>query len=338
MSQVPWGPEGILLAIGGSAGTAVPPISTINVYDLSSKKWTKQSTDEPAPQYRFDPCAAVASAPDGSSHNVYFYGGQNLLPQKQLDDMWILTIPAFKWIQVDQRDQPAPRARSGHTCDIVGSQMVVIGGTIDDDDCDSPGIFVFDASKLQWMPGYSAALGGFGSGNGGSSGGGQSGSGGRGAYKVPESIISVIGGNGDGGATVTEPFQTADPSGPIATGNPTQYKYTTFLPAPTFPPSADLNGPKVGGIVGGVVGGLALVFFLFALAYWLYRRKVSALRHKNLFSTNFDRQDSVLHRRGFLSSSNGKNPSAVDLNELQGEPSFWGVLLSPRRSLKVVNH
>jgi len=336
-------------------------MNMVDVYDLSSKEWTKQSTDGPTPLYRVNPCAAVASASDGSSHNVYFFGGQNLVPyarQKQYDDMWILTIPAFKWIQVDQKDQSVPPARAGHTCDIVGSQMVVVGGFVGEQlSCDSPGIYVFDTSKLQWVTGYSAALGGFASGNGG-------GSGGRGAYKVPESVISIVGGNGDGRATVTQPFRMADPSGPIATGNSAQYKYTTFLPAPAAtgpsPGAGDAtpNGPKVGAIVGGVVGGLVfLVSLLFALAYWLYRRKVSELRRDSLASPGFDRPDSLLRQKGLSSGSGGwrnNNPNVVDLNELQGkplnelqgeplnelpgEPSFWGALLSPRRSQRVVNH
>jgi hypothetical protein len=348
LSQVPWGPEGILLAIGGGTNATFSQMNMVDVYDLSSKDWTKQSTDGPTPRYRVNPCAVVASASDGSSHNVYFFGGQNLVPyaqQKQYDDMWILTIPAFKWIQVDQKDQSVPPARAGHTCDIVGSQMVVVGGFVGDQlSCDSPGIYVFDASKLQWVTGYSAALGGFGSGNE------------RGAYKVPESVISIVGGDGNGRATVTKPFKMPDPSGPIATGDPTQYKYTTFLPAPTVhvttgadgsvtttttTPSPEIdndnpNGPKVGAIVGGVVGGLVLLtLLLLALAYWLYRRKVSEFRYSSSVSTDFDKQDSSFHRGQRNSISN--NPSVVDLNELQGEPSFWGVLLSPRRSLRVVN-
>ena len=106
-------------------------------------------TDGPMPLYRVNPCAFVGSAPDGSSHNIYFFGGQNLVPykeQKQYDDMYILTVPAFKWILVDQSKQAVPPARAGHTCDIVGSQIIVAGGYTDPNlSCDSPGIYVFDA-------------------------------------------------------------------------------------------------------------------------------------------------------------------------------------------------
>ena len=91
----------------------------------------------------------------GSSYQVHLYGGQNLVPagqQIQYDDMWILSVPSFQWIQVDTSSQSNPAARAGHTCNVMDGQMVVVGGYVGTQlSCDSPGTYVFDLSKLQWV-------------------------------------------------------------------------------------------------------------------------------------------------------------------------------------------
>ncbi|KAF8538422.1 hypothetical protein BDD12DRAFT_741343 [Trichophaea hybrida] len=367
---VPWGNEGILLAIGGGTNETFSQMNVIDVYDLGTQKWTKQSTDGPTPKYRVNPCAVVASAPDGSSHNVYFFGGQNLVPyaqQLQYDDMYILTVPAFTWIQVDMKDQAVPPARAGHTCDIVGSQMIVIGGyTGQELSCDAPGFYVFDASNLQWTTSYSAEAGGFGSNNG---------KGGANTYRVPQAVINVVGGSGDGGAKVTKPMKQADPDSPIITAGATNYKYTTYLPRPTIAvstapdgtvttstvtpnPNAINKGPNIGAIVGGVVGGIVfMVLILLGGAFWLYKRKIRELRASSGrlppaaargykeggeagLMAGENRHDTIaeLPGDGIHRQRRDNTGSSTDLNEMQGEPTFWGVLLSPRRSLRVVNH
>src|SRR5438034_2148007 len=138
-------------------------MNIIDVYDIATSTWYKQATSGTTPEIRVNPCAVAASAADGSSTQVYLYGGQNLIPygnQIQYDDMWILTIPSFTWIKVDTNNQAVPPARAGHSCDIWNSQIVVTGGYVGQDlSCDSPGIYVFDASELKWKNKY-VALGG----------------------------------------------------------------------------------------------------------------------------------------------------------------------------------
>jgi hypothetical protein len=77
-------------------------------------------------------------------------------------------------------------------------------------------------------------------------------------------------------------------------------------------------------------------------AYIWYRRKIRELREasgKLLESPDPSRRMSAAGRKesgvGESAGSEG-NASATDL--LGVEPTFWGVLLSPRRSLRVVNH
>lgn len=244
------------------------------------------------------------------------FGGQNLVPagdQIQYDDMWILSIPSFTWIQVDQSKQAVPYARAGHTCHIWDGQMVVVGGYVGQDlSCDSPGIYVFNASSLTWGTQFTslsgppttnnqgAANGGLGDSNpfsqqlaqkGTNSSAGLEGSYG---YQVPAAVISVIGGAPTGGATVTAPVQSAT-SGPLATGKPQTYTVagpSGSIVTETATPNGggganngyNSHGTNVGAIVGGVLAG---VFFLLAcylgFCAWLYRKQLTLYKnHVNM--------------------------------------------------------
>lgn len=256
-----FGTDGILLGLAGGTNQTLTQMNVIDVYDIASSTWYKQSTSGSTPQTRVNPCAVVAAAPDGSSYNVYMFGGQNLLPadnQTQLNDMWILTIPSFTWIEVDQSKQAVPYARAGHTCNIYDGQMIVVGGYVGTDlSCDSPGIYVYDMSSLTWVEQFTALTSSNSSRSGSSSisgsittssgktsptdtlasnpfnqqpaqisndtdAGGLEGSYG---YNVPESVISIIGGASTGGATVTAP-QVTPTGGPLATGKALTYTVT----------------------------------------------------------------------------------------------------------------
>ena len=135
-------------------------MNEIDIYDIATSSWYIQSTSGPSPPIRVDPCAVVAAAPDGSSYNIYMFGGQDLSPlgsQTEHDDMWILTLPSFTWIQVDQNGQSVPYGRSGQTCNIWDGQMVMVGGYVGPDlSCESPAIYVFDLSNLQWVQQFTA--------------------------------------------------------------------------------------------------------------------------------------------------------------------------------------
>ncbi|KAK5114541.1 hypothetical protein LTR62_002476 [Meristemomyces frigidus] len=279
-----FGDQGILLALAGGTNQTFTQMNNIDVYDIASSSWYKQATSGSTPTIRVNPCAGIAAAPDGSSYNIYMFGGQNLTPygnQSQFDDMWILTLPSFTWIEVDQSGQSVPPGRSGHTCNVWDGQMVVVGGYVGDQlSCDSPGIYVYDLGKTQWVqqftalsPGGSAtsssssssSSSGSGSGNGSKPGPGSSSFNSTGSnnplnqqpaqlanasapgglegsygYTVPEAVIKVIGGSPSGGATVTAPVVTAT-SGPLATGKPITYTVTGSNGAVTTETSSPNN-------------------------------------------------------------------------------------------------
>ncbi|KAF7560354.1 hypothetical protein G7046_g3794 [Stylonectria norvegica] len=211
-----WGELGVLIGLaGGTADTFTHDLSSLDVYDIANSKWFHQETSGDAPGVRVNPCVVIASAPDASSFQIYLFGGQNLQPagdQIQYDDMYILTIPSFTWIKVDQDKQKVPPARAGHTCSMYDGQMIVVGGYVGDSVPCDPGFYVFDATSLTWKDKFEAGdhdadfhadnavlAGSYG-------------------YSVPKAVQDVVGGSQDGGATATTPAAGPATGGPFATG------------------------------------------------------------------------------------------------------------------------
>ena len=373
-------------------------MNIIDVYDIATSTWFKQATAGPTPEIRVDPCAVVVAAADGSSYNVHMYGGQNLIPfgqQKQYDDMWILTIPSFTWIKVDMAGQSNPPARAGHTCNVWDGQMIVVGGYVGQDlSCDSPGVYVFDLSKLKWQTQFTALAGSNSqdqqpSQQKNSEDSNKIGLSGSYGYQVPVAVQSVIGGNGNGGASLTTPVQSAT-LGPIATGKPATFTVTqngavvtqTGQPDPRNPTSPSYvnkkSGPNIAAIVAGVVAGLfAIAAAYFAFCAWVYRRQLALYKNHVAMSQRAAMTGTGAEKGGYLgippqSSSGSTRPGKSSTDEPIGpaassggpqsvntppkgvggsgsvnsstddlmagqEPSFLGVLLSPRRSLRVIN-
>jgi hypothetical protein len=339
------------------------------------------------------------------------YGGQNLQPaaeQTQKDDMWILSVPSFTWIEVDQQNQ-VPYARAGHSCHVWDGQMIVVGGYIDPNlSCESPGIYVFNMTSLGWSDQFTALTGdrakqvyngqqdsagnplaqqanqrGFGS---------SAGLEGSYGYSVPKPVQDVIGGQATGGATLTAPVQTPT-GGPLATGKPQTYTVTGPNGA-TITEYANGNashngpsGPNIGAIIAGVIAGVFFVIACyFAFCAWVYRKQVQIWKdHAAMVQTraNNEKQNTFTSSSGKNSSERppgtlgssrggaaagsfdiGRGASAEHGNTAYGgpagewrrrdsdagsvhddllsgqEPSFWGtrgVLLNPRRSLRVIN-
>ncbi len=249
---------------------------------------------------------------------MYMFGGQNLVPfgsQIQYDDMWILSIPSFSWIEVDMKDQATPPPRAGHTCNVWDGQMVVVGGYVGQDlSCDSPGVYVFNMTSLEWSNSFVSLTGGGRSGRSSNSDNGQEGDddeaegqdldnpfsqhpGQRGGednkraglegsygYRVPDPVLRVIGGNPIGGATITAPVQTAT-AGPLATGEPITYTVTgpdgaVITQTVNGPGSGADSGPNVGAIVAGTIAGvLGLLVLYFAFCAWLYRKQLKLYKN-----------------------------------------------------------
>ncbi|TVY48258.1 Kelch repeat-containing protein [Lachnellula occidentalis] len=291
-----WGDEGIILGLAGGTNTTFTEMNIIDIYDVANSTWYKQSTSGSSPPIRVDPCAAVAAAPDGTSFNVYLYGGQNLLPadnQTQFSDMWILTIPSFTWVQVNMDGQSQPPARAGHTCTMRDGQIVVVGGYVGAEiSCDSPGIFVFNASSLQWSNGFTA-LASSGSESENQQAQDSSVLQGSVGYQVPGLVQSIIGGSSQGGATATSPAAGSATAGPIATGKPPSFTVTksgSTVVQTSNPTGASASGgagqsskksgPNVGAIAAGTIAAaLAVLAGYLAFCTWLYRRQLNLYKN-----------------------------------------------------------
>ncbi|KEY64791.1 hypothetical protein S7711_08070 [Stachybotrys chartarum IBT 7711] len=410
-----WGEAGILIGLaGGTNDTFVRDLEYLSVYDIKNSRWYHQQATGDIPGVRVNPCAVVATVPDGSSFQVYLFGGQNLQPyddanpralqeeQTQYDDMYILTIPSFTWIRVDQSGQDTPLPRAGHTCALQDSQMIVVGGYVGQEDrCDSPGIYVFDVSTLEWKSNFAAAdhPADFSTGNSvlDSSYG----------YRVPEIVQQEIGGDDEGGATVTTPAVGEATQGPFATGQAPRFTVTATgagptatvtNPGPDGTEASSDGGPQPGLIAAGVIAGLAGALALYlGWCAWVYRRQVKAYKQHIAAANRYGAasnasfgaaglfggrrassrrtQASGHSRWGWMgsgrepdwlsepkwqsdeppssSSATATNSAGRSVNDgrprssgsggsteglLDGqEPSFFNVVMGPRRALRVVN-
>ncbi|KAF8466025.1 hypothetical protein BDZ91DRAFT_218015 [Kalaharituber pfeilii] len=221
------GKDGMLVVIGGAVfNTTIhsqPSLHTINVYDIASQKWFTQESS-PASNSNSTPsastdverggyCAVAVSARDNSSHNIYMYAGRswrmaNSDPAHQADnaelvgDMWILSLPSFTWI--------GPVAMGGmdavggstkledHRCAVMQNRyMVVYQGREWGEQgyvCNrNRGIRLFDLQSMEWTTRYEFSND-------------------PAPYRVPKVVYDVIGGDENGGATLTLPKAYVDPT------------------------------------------------------------------------------------------------------------------------------
>ncbi|EFX03173.1 hypothetical protein CMQ_3102 [Grosmannia clavigera kw1407] len=294
---VPVGEQGILVAIGGvvypdfvttvhqssnaTASKAQSPefMTTIDVYDVFNKTWYQQTTTGGGPGQLALACSVLATAADASSFNIYLYGGYDGLAafDDYSDDVWVLSLPSFTWTQVFAGN--TSHGRAGHRCLLpYPDQMFVVGGSAtmsETEPCAEGGILqVFNLSSTEWLTSYNPEK--------------------WSNYTVPDAVVKVIGGNGQGGATATEPavsggwdtaalgavFSTA-----YKTSIPTYYPYSlaTTTTSGTNSTSTAVPTPKATGSHGskvpsflppllGVICGL-MALSLCVLGFVLYRRR-----------------------------------------------------------------
>lgn len=52
-------------------------------------------------------------------------------------------------------EDDAPDGRAAHSCSFVGSQLIVIGGYVQDiDDCDDDPVSILDVERMEWLEQY----------------------------------------------------------------------------------------------------------------------------------------------------------------------------------------
>lgn len=93
-------------------------------------------------------------------HHIFVYGGHasnrtTQIQEGQDTDVYILSIPSYTWTYVGNNLTSQPVARAGHTCELVGDQMIVIGGYISEDYlCEQPGVYILNTTSLAWSTDY----------------------------------------------------------------------------------------------------------------------------------------------------------------------------------------
>jgi hypothetical protein len=267
--------------------TARPPeciyltcLQKIHIYDINSGKWYNQTasgevskskyslvvlctfcrellpTDILSRLYRllFRPVASRLSllCMRLQAFDRYIYGGYGFGNPAAFDDVYILSLPSFKWVKGYPLGGDSNQFGHGGCSATVMNpdQMMVIGGWFPNTsfvDC--------DASSAQGQ--HNMILGG-------NTGKEENSLWDKydpnlSAYVVPSMVIAAIGGGSTGGATVTSPSTWDHPDLKVYTGSP----------------NWNTSGKKnIGAIAGGVVGGLAvLIIVLSLILLCLHRRK-----------------------------------------------------------------
>lgn len=292
---VPVGEQGILVALGGvtypgyvsggftssneTASVEQSPafMTTIDVYDVSSKTWYTQETTG-GPGTLAQGCAVMQPAQDYSSFNIYWYGGWDGLHPTNAsywdDAVWVLSLPSFTWTQV-AASRGSGRGRAGHKCVMpYPDQMMVIGGIPVYPDTgpncitgDDTLIELFNVSSAQWLDRYDPTV--------------------YADYQVPSAVRSAVGGEATGGATRTAPaggwdnsslgsiFQVAYATSKLTTYYPYNEASSTAVVLPTVTPTAKHKSSGTPSYLGPVLGVILGLVFLSSLivGILLWRRR-----------------------------------------------------------------
>ena len=183
IEPVPFGPNGLVAIFGGetsnsssyATGDNERTMNMITLVDPVTNQWYQQNTTGgPAPLGRSkfchvgvgDPRALTNSNPSISTYEIFMYGGYGGVlgsEAEQFDELWVLSLPAFTWQQLDSSHKSA---RIGHTCHLVGKRQLLSIGGIDATQTDpwsTPdltnwnGLGVFDMTVAHWASGFNAS-------------------------------------------------------------------------------------------------------------------------------------------------------------------------------------
>ena len=174
------GEQGALVVIGGQGQ---PTLDRVLIFDIAGGNWYSQPTSSNIiPRGRTDACAVAASAEDGSSHNIYLYGGrvEGEGGGTPLNEMLVLSMPGFVWIDgpsISGGDEGG--ARISPMCNRVSEKYFVVNrGWRGDNVCfgqSQSGVALFDMSEGKWTSKFEPNDGA--------------------VYQVPEFIQKDIGGS-----------------------------------------------------------------------------------------------------------------------------------------------
>ncbi|KAJ5152503.1 hypothetical protein N7492_009783 [Penicillium capsulatum] len=286
-------------------------MATISIYDIGNNTWSNTTGDIPR-SARTMFCSVLCSAADGSSHNIYIYGGYDGQDAEQspYDDVYVLSLPSFIWIKVYSGNQR--HGRSGHRCfRVFPDQMLVVGGLYRDPSVclDKGMIRSYNLNELQFQDSYSPSS--------------------WEDYKVPSAIRHKIGGSDRGHANRTGPDVWNDPNLSTLFHTPYLRSQATWYPYNTSsigrksqdPGSGQENSSKGSswkiGIGVGISVPIAMTFTSIFLI-WVKRSDPGFLSLRNL-----------LHRQllGLVGITHGltsmfKHHQAMEADELDAQSRY----------------
>ncbi|OBT74650.1 hypothetical protein VF21_06409 [Pseudogymnoascus sp. 05NY08] len=279
-----YGEEGVLLFFGGKnpldrgvASLDLADLGSIEVYDIYTDTfYTQAATNAPTGRYSF--CSVGASNANGSSYEIFIYGGDvgssNSAAVATLSKVYILTLPAFLWLEVPTS---ASTWRNNHKCQKIGEksisqhnqrQMISVGGDQHPSGIDwssyvdswNSAMKIFDLTALTWSDSYNPDAK---------------------AYTRPDMVDRFYSGNSAfpstwGDAALNSIFnKSVTATTPKTTSTPTPTPTSTPTPTPT--PKKDTGSKThIGDIAGGVVGGVFAAALAGFLLWWFCWRKRKA--------------------------------------------------------------
>ena len=333
------GSHGVLVAFGGISNTPGKPmnltdeydssvqwnLSSVSVYDIGGQVWYQQTTTGDIPRWRYSGCSVVVSAPDQSSHSIYVFGGWGNSFGGSDGGVYVLSIPSFRWIRVNQESNQ----RSRHHCSLIGKNtMLVVGGITpsynnprpyDPSGCDTTSMFaqglgMFSLNSHSWSTKYDPVAG-------------------AAPYQIHPNISAVIGGKTSGGASVMAPAGgfSEKALGVLLTGNQnveTMKNGTGSAPNITTTPVAPTNNKKVlsGGSIAGIIGScvFGLLLGLTLCLVFLVRRRHNS-EHREAAEMNgqvtrfeLSNDKSKVFELAVTEKPLPVTPDEMDIRELEG--------------------
>jgi hypothetical protein len=288
------GKQGVLIAFGGVDPNShqqfadqnlgdYRDMSDIYVYDIDSSQWFTVTATGSVPAPRISFCAGVSSAPDDTSFQITIYGGYNLHAGNPANDIYVLSIPSFQWIDVTPKNMDQ-YGRWQHDCVVwQDAQMLVLGGLIKEamgngpvvnaNGCNSshPPFSVIDLESFTFQTTFNTQR----------------------SYSVPQAVYNVIGGDYRGLSGMKGPkggFNNAQLTQIFATTIPRDVQPTSFPPVPTATPTTPASSAVTslansstnsGGLSTGAIAGIAVGVGLIALlaiagaVFYIFKRRKS---------------------------------------------------------------
>ena len=325
------GSEGVLIAFGGFTDTAGAPsnledsnladpsfqwpLANISIYDIGNATWYQQMATGDIPPWRYMGCSVIVSAPDQSSHSIYVFGGWGNSFGGSDGDVYVLSIPSFRWIRVNTDSN----RRSRHSCNIVGNHtMLVVGGIqpvgqqvlpLDATGCDTTPMFaqglgMFSLNNHTWSTNYDPSTG-------------------AAPYEIHPSISNVIGGNENGSAAIQTPAGgfSQQALGTLLGAHQGSMNAVGTIPNSTSPAGMQrLSRGIIAGIVIATIAGLAIIL---TLTYVLLRR-----RHLRKHPARPSISKPIYHERKVSELDSSPGPSEM-IDEKHAAHELWSPVDKP---------